>query len=111
MRQVRPIKAVVGPARAVDDSSDEPGVSMLRSTEIALACGLSDQSAFSNTFRRVIGVAARDYRNRFLQDVTPREPRQCSIENLATLRLRSPRDPQPRSGIVLKGTSDDRPFV
>jgi len=59
MRQVRPIKAVVGPARAVDDSSDEPGVSMLRSTEIALACGLSDQSAFSNTFRGVIGVAAR----------------------------------------------------
>ena len=36
--------------------------------QIALMFGFSDQSAFSNTFRRVIGVAPSDYRKRFLQE-------------------------------------------
>ncbi len=39
--------------------------------EIALDCGFSDQSAFSNTFGRIIGFAPREYRKRFLQDFTP----------------------------------------
>lgn len=39
-----------------------------RLAEIALDCGFSDQSAFTNTFRRVIGMAPREYRKRFLQD-------------------------------------------
>ena len=36
--------------------------------EIALDCGFSDQSAFTNTFRRIIGLSPREYRKRFLQD-------------------------------------------
>ena len=39
--------------------------------QIALMFDLSDQSAFSNTFRRVIGVVPTEYRNRFLQEFTP----------------------------------------
>jgi AraC-like DNA-binding protein len=39
--------------------------------EIALDCGFSDQSAFTNTFRRIIGQAPREYRKRFLRDFTP----------------------------------------
>ena len=39
--------------------------------QIALMFGFSDQSAFSNTFRRVIGVVPTEYRNRFLQEFTP----------------------------------------
>jgi AraC-like DNA-binding protein len=38
--------------------------------EIALMFGFSDQAAFSNTFRRVIGLTPRDYRKRFVQDLT-----------------------------------------
>ncbi len=38
--------------------------------QIALMFGFSDQSAFSNTFRRVIGMAPLEYRKRFLQDFT-----------------------------------------
>jgi AraC-like DNA-binding protein len=41
-------------------------------SEIALECGFTDQSAFTNTFRKVIGLAPREYRKRFLQDFTPR---------------------------------------
>ena len=36
--------------------------------EIALDCGFSDQSAFTNTFRRITGLAPREYRKRFVQD-------------------------------------------
>ena len=39
--------------------------------EIALDCGFSDQSAFTNTFRRVMGMAPRKYRERFRQDLAP----------------------------------------
>ncbi|HEY8746522.1 MAG TPA: helix-turn-helix domain-containing protein [Tepidisphaeraceae bacterium] len=38
--------------------------------EIALDCGFSDQSAFTNTFRRLIGLAPREYRKRLLQNFT-----------------------------------------
>jgi AraC-like DNA-binding protein len=41
-------------------------------SEIALECGFTDQSAFTNTFRKVIGLAPREYRKRFLQGFTPR---------------------------------------
>jgi AraC family transcriptional regulator len=37
-------------------------------SEIALDCGFNDQSAFTNTFRKVIGMTPREYRNRFLKD-------------------------------------------
>jgi AraC-like DNA-binding protein len=40
--------------------------------EIALQCGFTDQSAFTNTFRKVLGLAPREYRKRFLQDYVPR---------------------------------------
>jgi AraC-like DNA-binding protein len=38
--------------------------------EIALKFGFSDQSAFSNTFRKVIGLTPLEYRRRYLQDFT-----------------------------------------
>jgi AraC-like DNA-binding protein len=38
--------------------------------EIALDCGFNDQSAFTNTFRKVIGMAPREYRKRFLEEFT-----------------------------------------
>jgi len=40
--------------------SDEP------MSKIALACGFADQSALTNTFRRLIGMTPKDYRKRFL---------------------------------------------
>ena len=39
--------------------------------DIALDCGFSDQSAFTNTFRKILGIAPREYRKRYLQDFTP----------------------------------------
>jgi len=39
-------------------------------SKIALMFGFSDQSAFSNTFRRVIGMAPLEYRKRYLQEFT-----------------------------------------
>ena len=38
--------------------------------EIALMYGFSDQSAFTNTFRRIIGTPPREYRKRYLKDLT-----------------------------------------
>ncbi|HEX4792472.1 MAG TPA: helix-turn-helix domain-containing protein [Humisphaera sp.] len=38
--------------------------------EIALMFGFSDQSAFSNTFRRIVAVTPSEYRRRFLQEFT-----------------------------------------
>ena len=35
--------------------------------------GFNDQSAFSNTFRKITGQAPLEYRKRFLQDFTRHE--------------------------------------
>jgi AraC-like DNA-binding protein/PAS domain-containing protein len=39
-------------------------------SEIALMFGFSDQSAFTNTFRKLTGVPPREYRNRHLRNLT-----------------------------------------
>jgi AraC-like DNA-binding protein len=38
--------------------------------DIALMFGFSDQSAFSNTFRKVVAVTPREYRKRFVQEIS-----------------------------------------
>lgn len=39
-------------------------------SEIALMFGFSDQSAFTNTFRRLTGLPPREFRERYLNDLT-----------------------------------------
>jgi len=50
-------------------------------SEIALACGFSDQSAFTNTFHKVIGMTPREYRKRFLKEFGQYSRRAASVSN------------------------------
>ena len=69
-------------------------------TKIARMCGFSDQSHFSNTFRRDVGCSPRDYRRR-LEATVPSGPAVATFDPVGEYRFRShTADGRPYNGTI-----------